>query len=226
MKIGIVIPWRPQPSRMEPKKFVVAHYKKILPDAKIYFADKKGERWNISGSRNIGCDMAIADGCDVIVVSDADIYVNKDTLLDACKYSFENDLCSLPFDHLGGIDEDEVSKFIKHGIDGNTEYKIKWTRAQMGGVCIITPKLFKLLNGWDERFTGWGYEDLAFRVAHILIAGSDIHRGSERTAAFWLGHSDRDKSTETLNSKLFEFYKILHKQEVEDWIKGNRFELL
>lgn len=224
MKIGIVIPWRPQPSRMAAKKFVVAHYKKMLPEAKIYFADKKGGRWNISGSRNIGCDMAIADGCDVIVVSDADVYVQKETLIDACKYSFENNLCSLPFHHLGGIDEDEVPKFIKYGVDGKTEYRIKWTKAQMGGVCVITPKLFKLMNGWDERFTGWGYEDLAFRVAHILITNSEIHRSD--AGAFWLGHSDRDKSTEKLNSKLYEFYKTLLKEEVEEWVKGNRFELI
>ena len=227
MKIGIVIPWRPQPSRLETKKFIVKHYKEMFPDAKIYFADKKGEKWNISGSRNLGCDKAIADGCDVIVVSDADLYVKKDRILDACQTSMTQGIVSNPYGKIVFLDNKDSSLFMadQDGFFEDTKELLKVYPALYGGVYTITPSTFKELNGWDERFSAWGFEDLAFRDAHRKITGLDFYKTGG--LGVWLGHEDRDKSLASVNEKLYNnFYKTLSKNELADWIKGNRFELL
>jgi len=45
----------------------------------------------------------------------------------------------------------------------------RWTRARLRGACssanVVTRGLWETVGGFDEEFVGWGYEDIAFRVA-------------------------------------------------------------
>lgn len=222
MKLGIVIPWRAQPSRVYAFDAVVARYANQFPEAKIYFADKEGERWNISGSRNLGCEMAIADGCDVMLVSDADVYLDAYVIEQSMKEATEQELVSIPYTKAVFVNKEDSLSIIRGDIsditklnDGSTPH-----RYQVGGACVITPQVFEKLNGWDERFVGWGYEDLAFRTAHERLIGKEMHR-SEGFIDF-LYHKDRDKELLRLNEKLFDKYNQMTTDQMIEHVKGNR----
>jgi predicted glycosyltransferase involved in capsule biosynthesis len=223
MKLGIVIPWRPRPSRIYAFDFIYEHYSKSFPEAKIYLSDKEGDVWNMSGSRNIGCDMAFSDGCDVALVSDADIYIKKDRILQACESSLEKDLVSIPYQKVVFLEDFHSKEFIKDTdkfFEKNDRYLFKVYSKQVGGAYAITPKVFSQLNGWDERFVGWGFEDLAFRHAHGGLTGFDYIRIPG--PAVWLHHEDRDKTSENKNANLFDEYLKMSKDELSNWVKGNR----
>lgn len=226
MKIGIAIPWRPQPSRIVAFDFVLDYYSKILPDVQIYFGDKKGEKWNMGGSRNIACQKAFSDGCDVVMVVDADLCLKKENLLAACEYAFSNDLVVVPYSKLVVIPEENVVELSKLGPEKYLAIyqNPRIYNLQVGGACAISSKYFEQCNGWDERFTGWGYEDSAFALVHHKLTGSDFFKVDG--VGLWLNHSDRDKSTTSLNEKLYKFYVTLNTEQLREWIKGNRFELI
>lgn len=222
MKLGIVIPWREQPSRLYSFDAVVARYSQMFPDAKIYLADKKGERWNASGSRNLGCEMAIAGGCDVMLVSDADVYLEPYAIDESLKQVTERELVSIPYTEAIFIGKDDSLSIIRGDISdisklryGNSTY-----RHQIGGAYVITPQVFEKLNGWDERFVGWGFEDLAFNTAHERLLGVEMHR-SEGFIGF-LYHEDRDKELVELNEKLYDEYNSMTAEQMMEHIKGNR----
>jgi predicted glycosyltransferase involved in capsule biosynthesis len=222
MKLGIVIPWRAQPSRIYAFDAVVARYATQFPEAKIYFADKEGERWNMSGSRNLGCEMAIADGCDVMLVSDADIYLDAYVIGHSMKEATERQSVSIPYTKAIYINKDDSLSIIRGDISDIS--KLRWGNSvdqnQSGGACVITPQVFKKLNGWDERFVGWGFEDSAFRMAHEKLLGAEMHR-AEGFIGF-LYHKDRDKELVGLNEKLFNEYNSMTTEQMMEHIKGNR----
>jgi hypothetical protein len=222
MKLGVVIPWRAQPSRIDAFNAVVARYSQMFPDAKIYLADKEGGRWNISGSRNLGCEMAIADGCDVMLVSDADVYLEPYAINESLKQVAERELVSIPYTEAIFISKDDSLSIIRGEISdiSKLKYGNSTHRHQMGGAYVITPEVFNKLNGWDERFVGWGFEDSAFNLAHEGLLGSEMHR-AEGFIGF-LYHKDRDKELVELNEKLFEDYTRMTADQMMEHVKGNR----
>jgi hypothetical protein len=80
--------------------------------------------------------------------------------------------------------------------------------------------VFKKLNGWDERFVGWGFEDSAFNVAHGKLLEAEMHRADGFIG--FLYHKDRDKELVELNEKLFNEYNSMTAEQMMEHIKGNR----
>lgn len=56
----------------------------------------------------------------------------------------------------------------------------RWTRARLRGSCssanVVTRELWETVGGFDERFVGWGYEDIAFRVACETLSGVEMFK--------------------------------------------------
>ena len=73
IKIGLVIPWREQPSRIPLLKELLAWYEKNLPNVEIFYANRPGQFWQPSGSRNDGVKMAQDAKCDVIKIGRAHV---------------------------------------------------------------------------------------------------------------------------------------------------------
>jgi len=56
----------------------------------------------------------------------------------------------------------------------------RWTRARLRGACssanVVTRELWEAVGGFDEGFVGWGYEDIAFRVACETMSGEEMFK--------------------------------------------------
>lgn len=225
MKIGLVIPWRPQPTRIYAFKATVSRYSNQLPGVNIYYGDTDDEIFNVSGSRNRGCMEAISDGCDILIVSDADIFLEPYPLHKSIEKAASENIVSLPFTDIMFLSQMESSALIT---GEETLYSIRQKPGitvfyyQIGGVFVLSAATFKILNGWDERFEGWGFEDLAMNEAHKAILGKDYHRSHGISGSLY--HDDRDKSNLEKNESRFKEYQTLglSKEEMVEHVKGNR----
>ena len=162
MKLGIVIPWRQQPSRLEAFHATVEDISDTFPDASIYFSDTESERFNPSASRNRGCRFAIKDGCDVLLVMDADMLLEGWAIENSIRVASDLGIVSLPYLLLNRLNENLSTSLLNKETSAD---EIRRSgignpgQSQIGGAYVLSSSTFLKLNGWDERFVGWGYED-------------------------------------------------------------------
>lgn len=221
MTLGIVIPWRPQPSRLEAFEFIYAHYREMFPDSPIYLSDVPSERFNISAARNVGCIQAFYDGCDVVIVADADTYVEKYELEKSAERAVEFEVIVLAYSDLRLLDASTSTSLMKKEIAPVDAARVSPALYnQVAGVYVLTEATFWKLNGWDQRFEGWGYEDLAIEKAHKVILGRNYIRTYGK--ALSLNHVDRDVDLLDTNRLRFNAYDaIVDVQEMRTMIEEN-----
>jgi predicted glycosyltransferase involved in capsule biosynthesis len=224
MKVGVAIPWRPQESRLRGFFLVLNFYANYFPKYQIYVEDSESEVWNVSNARNRAVQKAIDDGCNVVIVSDADLIPKKKMLKRAVLKAYREDVITQPFYRHFRLDEEMTEKYAR-GICSEKEIRKKAVLIERtpGGLLVITPKVFKKLNGWDERFKAWGYEDTALSWAHNCILGRDYFRFDSESYSFH--HEDRDMSSiEKNEERLKTVYKpaVLDRKKMKKLVKGNR----
>jgi hypothetical protein len=221
-KLGIAIPWREQPSRVYAFNAITNHYKKHFVDVPLYYGDFPSERWNTSGSRNIACEKAFADGCDVVAVMDADFFMHPEAIREGVEKAVKLGRMVIPFQNLYFLDQVFSQKLVE-GELGLNKIGLYFPvyRHQVAGSNIITKKVFETLNGWDERFLGWGYEDVAFTLAHETLIGPVSKINNYAASLF---HEDRDKELVENNKEHAELYAsyVNDQSSMKDLIAGNR----
>jgi len=223
MKLGIIVPWRSQPSRSSAFVKTISRLSDQFPDSTIYCSDKPGERFSVAGARNRGCLEAIEDGCDALLVIDADMMVEKDAVERAVEKAKRMVSVCLPYTSLNRMDSKLSTSVI------NDEVSFEGTRSvghvvqgQLGGAYVMESSTFLRLNGWDERFVGWGFEDDALREAHRVLLDRDFHRSAGHGITFH--HLDRDQGGLEDNRQRFYGYTGKSKAEMLELISGNMVE--
>jgi hypothetical protein len=174
VKVGLVIPWRETPSRLRPLQAVLDWYQTNLPNIEIFYADKPGEKWSASGSRNLGIRKAQEAGCDIVILNDADTLPELPSLLEAIDAAHSDGMIHNPY-RLCKYFDVEMSEEFYSGKDIKLLKHTLYTEAN-GGVWVCTPQTWWDLGGMDEKFMQWGAEDSAFELAHKVIKGSKFVR--------------------------------------------------
>lgn len=215
MKIVVVIPWRPTPTRMEAFNALMNWYKTNLPDIDILFADAPGETWLPSHSRNLGVRKAQEAGCDIVILNDADTIPELSSLLEAAKLAYSDNMVHNPY-HLCKTFTYEESKPYYDGLKELHELKGTEHVTANGGIYVCTPQAWWSIGGMDEKFKQWGYEDSAFNYAHAIINGVDIVRNWG--TIYSLGHEpqfhDKDYNKNNINNRdVFMRYTIANSRE-------------
>lgn len=220
MKLGIVIPWRSQPSRSAAFVKTVSRLSDQFPDSTIYCSDKPGERFSVAGARNRGCLEAIEDDCDVLLVIDADMMVEKDAVERAIEKAKRMVSVCLPYTSLNRMDLKLSTSVI------NDEVSFEETRSvghvvqrQIGGAYVMESSTFLRLNGWDERFVGWGFEDDAFQAAHLAILNKALDRVQGYAVTF--DHEDRDQENVEENRQRYYSYLNKTRKQMVELTEGN-----
>jgi hypothetical protein len=221
IKIGVVIPWREQPSRVEPFKKVVSWYQNNLPEAQIYFPNHPGEVYMPSHTRNDGVRQAQADGVDVIVMNDADTIPQIGPLIEAIGAAYLDGLIHNPYTRYKMLKTEGTKQHLEIGIPlvscSSTTF-----RDACSGTNVFTPDAWWKLGGMDEKFLQWGYEDTAMYIAHKVINGVPFvkHKGT----VFALGHDAQEKTgTHYANNELVfnNYRKISDPQEMLAFVKSS-----
>lgn len=204
MKIGVIIPWRAQPSRIKAFEAVVSWYKTNLPDATIYYPNHPGKVWLPSHTRNDGVRMAEKDGCDVIILNDADTIPQIRPLQKAIIRARADNRFHNPYTHYRMLQQMGTEQFFSGKPIHECSYKS--FNSACWGTVVCTPRAWWDLGGMDEKFMQWGYEDTAMQVAHQIIKGSPFikHPG----IVFALGHDEQPRNTSDFhnNQNLFNKY--------------------
>ena len=222
MKLGIVIPWRQQPSRIAAFHRTVEEISNDFPDASIYFSDTDSERFNLSASRNRGCRFAIKDGCDIMLVLDADTLLEKEAVENSIRVAYELDIVSLPYVVWNSLDTELSTSLLNKQLlveDVRRGNVGTLSRVHVGGAYVLTASTFLRLNGWDERFVGWGFEDNAFEAAHKVLLDRGFHRSAGHAITF--DHEDRDQDNIEINRQRFYEYTQKSKAEMLELVSGN-----
>jgi hypothetical protein len=176
--VAVVIPWRPgSVERNAHHDTVRAHLHALLPEAAHLDVDSGHTLFSRAGSRNAGVRQAAAAGADVVVLCDADTLPEDEALHAAIDAAGDGRL-HLPYSWFRGLSQDGTAAYLAGApaADCPADLEHQWST---GGVLVITPAAWWQAGGMDERFTGWGMEDAAFRIAADALLGPTVrHAGT------------------------------------------------
>lgn len=168
--LTVIVPWRPQPSRVEAFEALTRWYSENLPDAVIRTVDSDDELFNLSRCRNLGIS-SVEDENEVVVINDADTVPELAPLLEAIEQARLSDLVHLPYDRYHWLGREGTTQFLAGTAPADCEFEL--VKGARSGVYVTTPATWWKHGGQDERFRGWGFEDAAWYVAHeTLLAGA------------------------------------------------------
>lgn len=204
-RVLVAIPWRPQPSRIPAHTAVTAHYRALLPDAHIIDVDTGHDPFCLAGCRNKGVRIAEQTGADVVVLGDADTLPEREPLLAAIDAARTSGRVHLPY-----------TEYRSLGGAGTAQYRAGrplpdcshiTIPAACSGVYVTTPATWWTCGGQDERFRGWGMEDVAFLVAHRVLLGGDPVRHQGRVYA--MPHQSAPKTGPAYEANVALYHRYL-----------------
>jgi predicted glycosyltransferase involved in capsule biosynthesis len=124
------------------------------------------------------------------------------------------------------LDEQETEEMLAGGEMKNKNFKDKVMQNTSGGLWVLPVTVFQQINGWDERFIGWGYEDNALLMAYKKIYGEKIRRIKTTVLSFY--HHTRDFTIDSYlkNQEKYNHYKaVSSKEEMLKMVGGNMTHL-
>lgn len=165
-------------------------------------------------SAAINAAAALAGVWDVAVIIDADVIPDAEGVRRAVALASATGAVANGHDErvmlnrratrriLGGetVDMDSVD---------NVETVWQGPRETFSCVTVLTRGLWEQVEGFDERFVGWGHEDWAFREACETFSGHPVIRLSTRLYHLWHEHQPSAPSwnpTRELNRLRYERY--------------------
>jgi hypothetical protein len=202
---AIVVPWRSTPERELSFELAWRYNNVTFADFKIYFSDSVGEKFNVSEARNRGCIQAIEDGYKFLIVMDADTIFERNAIVDALNVVAGGDVISYLYTnslepHLGLCEGLSKGNIQLSEVDRDT-YSVE---GHVGSGWAMSSEMFWKMNGWDENFVGWGYEDTALDKAYEILHGSPMLRVPGK--CYRLYHSERDLDGLVGNMERFKDY--------------------
>lgn len=145
-KLGVVVPYRDREVQLQAfLSRVPKHLKKNNIDYEIIIVEQANRKdFNRGALLNVGAKYAEDLGCDYLVFHDVDLLP-----LDV-DYSYPE---HGPVELVGKIRD-------KYSSDKHFTYYLQKPEFDyFGGVTLFTLEDFKKINGYSNRYTGWGFED-------------------------------------------------------------------
>lgn len=152
---------------------------------------------------------------DVAVIIDADVLCEANAIRDAVDIAAATDRMVLGYHERIMLTQLGTMK-VMDGYKGNWKnpaYIGKVHLDACSSAVIVSRKLFDLAHGFDERFNGWGWEDVAFRVTCETMSGA---RMLQVASTCWHLHhttsheNNRRESTLQANEMRGAAYKAAH----------------
>jgi hypothetical protein len=202
--LTVLIPWRPQPTRIAAFEAVTAWYAENVPDATIRTIDSPDPVFNLAQCRNLGI-ASIADPHEVVVINDADTLPEYDSLMDAVARAATDSFVHLPYTEYHWLGGPGTAQYATGTPLAECDFEL--VRGACSGVYVTTPATWRAHGGQDERFRGWGFEDAAWFLAHSTILGSPPVRSEGRVYALHHAAEVREGPQFEANAALMEQYR-------------------
>jgi hypothetical protein len=140
-KLGVIVPYRNREEHLEEFKKKISKYlnRQGIPFELIIVHQDDAKLFNRGALLNIGFTYAEKCGCNYVVFHDVDMLpLHVD-------YSYSDVPIHLPYEVYV---EDGMRKKLRDNFD---EY--------FGGVTLFSNDIFRKINGFSNKYWGWGYED-------------------------------------------------------------------
>ena len=206
--LSVIIPWSPYSSlrRVKILNWILSRYECQMPEVEVVMGKHcaDGAFFNRSLARNNGVNRSSRD---ILLIADGDTIPERETIEMAIDKLTEAPWV-IPYadDQYYNINIESSDKILA----GNPCVSIGsfgWDHKLMSwaGLLLIKTDDFHKIGGYDERFVGWGWEDLAFRVTADNVLGK-YHRSPGRALHLWHERDDAlfGTSEELANRTLFD----------------------
>ncbi len=186
-KISLLIPFQStDPQRRKVLKWVIKYWQNELPDAEIVIGRSRSNRpFSKTEALNNAADKATGK---VLVILDADAYISGEIInrcADRILEELDNHLWYVPYRKLWRLTKEITEQIVESDpadplrlpdpppleyIDG--DWQLHSYGHRYGAMLMMFPReALDVLGCFDERFRGWGGEDVAFLRAMDTLWG-------------------------------------------------------
>lgn len=187
-EISIIIPFSSNNAiRKRNFKWLLRHLKHELPDAEIIIGKSKSQVFCKGEALNDAVDQSHGK---VLVLLDADALISADVIkhcskriLEELKYGHK--LWYVPYRRLYRLTKEITEKIVnsnpKYPVHIPEPIPLEWIENQgdtskyghhYGAMCMIFPReAYEAIGCFDERFQGWGGEDISFLKTFDMLWG-------------------------------------------------------
>lgn len=196
--LSIIVPYKPDSDyRVKNWDWIKQRYNKLMPDAEICIGECDYEPYNKCFAINSAVKKATRD---ILLIIDADIIIDIQNI-SIGMYLMKMHPFVYPYNGLVKLSKnltDVVLEEKNYNLDNITlDKNCERYKTPINSICLITKELFEKSGGFDERFVGWGFEDVAF-----FKSASFINNGSYRMQGPPIYHLYHEYNNEYKNDKL------------------------
>ena len=195
--LSIIIPHRFTDSRrLEIFNWIHERYERLYPDSPIIIADSDEDKpFSRSQARNYAVDNA---DTEFILLADADTMSFRPFVKSAIEMIEKGTPWVIPYGISGYYNlrkpyTDKVMAMKPDAFIAPDAFEWKHQLESWAGQIVMSKGAFEQVNGYDERFIGWGYEDNAFQRAMDTIVGPFKRIEAGWTAHLWHAEPGSDR---------------------------------
>ena len=226
--LSIIIPYKyVNPVRDKTFQYIHEYYQEKYPKSEICIGEDTTTTKQFNCSNAINNGVKQSNGKYVFIVG-ADTFVPKEYVQKSVK-QLKHSPFIIPFGYIYSLDpyisqrivshEDlSLNEIEKHGqkisiIPGDTHYTPK-----NSGVQVMEKTFFNQMNGYDERFVGWGFEDTYFCWRVIKEVGDYPLLREGKIYHLWHHRNNMKNNREYQRNK-----KLFHRLggDLEDFYKSS-----
>ncbi|WP_254844403.1 galactosyltransferase-related protein [Virgibacillus halodenitrificans] len=205
-EVSVLIPYMTDDKhRQEGFNWLIKFYEKMMPEVEICIGEGrcKSDLFSKAKAINHAAKQATRN---IYVIADSDIFYDPNLITKAIDLLKEHPWV-IPYHRIHYLSKNSTKKLVETdpawpisiNVDAHTPNKKK-----KGGINIVTRTCFETINGFDERFCGWGGEDEAFVHAMNAVFGKYVRLDKD---IYHLWHS-RGKSAS--GNPYYQDNKLLH----------------
>ena len=174
MKVAILVPRRAgNPQRDRLWRWCRARWGRLHPTWPICEGHHNHGPFSAAAARNEAARLAGA--WDVAVIADADVFIEPELITAAVERAAETGHPVWPFEAWQGLTRAASERVLVGAAPPDLASVEEVVPDSWAGAFAVPRAAWEALGGYDERFRGWGWEDVAFaHAAHALVGGERL----------------------------------------------------
>lgn len=180
----------------------------------IYTGDSIGE-WARAAALNNA--SALAGDWEVALLADADTIPDPGSIRRAMAWVMDTKGAARPHMDRFMLTEEGTTEFLRRGASAlqPNHYDVQY---QGGGLMVVHRECWDLVEGFDERFVGWGREDSAFNLRCLRRSSWDRLPGF----AWHLWHPRHKGGANSTSENLYNRLMRSYKDDIAEWARNQQ----